>query len=257
MEQFENERDGRGPNTPGESLPAAIQLLQQVRDKLGFGTASRESVAEALGYRSLNGTSRRKIAALTHFELLDRNGAVYRISEIGKQILMPRDTTEYRSALGTAARKPAFYQKLATRFEGQAVPGLLTNILVREYGVLPQTSEEAARLFRESMEFAGLLRNGILLSEPEAISGSAAPNAGEMLALSPTSTGPTTQVLERKSSDGIPRQRYTIPLDKAGSVAAVELPIPIRERDLKKILAWLNYMVTVLDDDPANEGEDS
>src|SRR5688572_21598112 len=94
VESFD-EREGSGPNAPADTLGSAVQLLQLVRDRLGFSSASRESVAEALGYRTLNGTSRRKIAALSHFDLLSRTGAAYRISELGKQILIPRDDAEY------------------------------------------------------------------------------------------------------------------------------------------------------------------
>jgi hypothetical protein len=255
MDTSESEREGRGPNAPSEALPNAIQLLQLVRDRLGFSSASRESVAEALGYRTLNGTSRRKIAALSHFELLVRTGAAYRISDLGKQILIPRDDAEYRQAVSTAARKPAFYAKLFAKYEGQALPGMLPNILVREFGILPQSSDEVARTFRETEEFAGLLRNGILLAEPEG----AGPGVGDLTqqATSPSASAGTTLIardelkshVEARAGDGRQRQRYTIPLDKGGTLATVELPVPVKERDLKKVSAWLAYMASVIDDE--------
>jgi hypothetical protein len=257
MDTNDTEREGRGPNAPSETLPSAIQLLQLVRDRLGFSSASRESIAEALGYRTLNGTSRRKIAALSHFELLARTGAAYRISDLGKQILIPRDDAEHKQAVATAARKPAFYDKLFAKYEGQALPGMLPNILVREFGILPQSSDDVARTFRETQEFAGLLRNGILLSEPEGTN-SVDRNVVQPASVpAPGSNGEQLEVLGGSRSqfqpiagDGTQRQQYTIPLDKRGTLASVELPVPVRERDLKKISAWLTYMTNVIGDEP-------
>lgn len=257
MESLE-EREGRGPNAPAETLASAIQLLQLVRDRLGFSSASRESVAEALGYRTLNGTSRRKIAALSHFDLLTRTGAAYRISELGKQILIPRDDAEYRHALSIAARKPAFYQRLFAKYEGQALPGMLPNVLVREFGILPQSSEEVARTFRESQEYAGLLRNGILHPEPEIPGGrgtdvlevtSSAATPASQGSSTPDGAATTPTQLETSTGDGRSRQRYTIPLDKRGTLAAVELPVPVRDRDLRKLSAWISYMRSVIEDE--------
>jgi hypothetical protein len=257
VETNESDREGRGPNAPSETLASAIQLLHLVRDRLGFSSASRESVAEALGYRTLNGTSRRKIAALSHYELLVRTGAAYRISDLGKQILIPRDDNEHRQAIATAARKPSFYGKLFAKYEGQALPGMLSNILVREFGILPQSSDEVARTFRETQEFAGFLRNGILLSEPLP----ATPNLEIGQAAEVTQPVVATRVGTEVRSDeklsgellvpsGKRSQRYTIPLDKSGGLATVELPVPVRERDLTKVGAWLTYMATVIGDEP-------
>ena len=256
MELSDTDREGRGPNTPAESLPSAIQLLQQVRDRLGFGAASRETVAEALGYRTVNGTSRRKIAALSHFELLARNGSVYRISELGKQILVPRDEAEHRLALAMAARKPALYQKLVARYEGHPIPAMLPNILVREFGILPQTSEDVSRTFRETMEFAGLLRNGLLLTEAEFLA--ARTVDGQAHGMPPNLTTTTEFGLDAREGDGRRSgalaqgqrylQTYTIPLDSQGSLATVEMPIPLTERNLRKIGAWVTYMLSVVQD---------
>jgi hypothetical protein len=257
MDTNDTEREGRGPNAPSETLPSAIQLLQLVRDRLGFSSASRESIAEALGYRTLNGTSRRKIAALSHFELLARSGAAYRISDLGKQILIPRDDAEHKQAVAMAARKPAFYSKLFAKYEGQALPGMLPNILVREFGILPQSSEDVARTFRETQEFAGLLRNGILLSEPEGahavdrdLAQPTSLSAGGANGVQVEVQSESRPQFEPNAGDGRHRQRYTIPLDKRGTLASVELPVPVRERDLKKVSAWLTYMTNVIGDEP-------
>jgi len=254
MENTDSDREGRGPNAPAETLAAAVQLLQLVRDRLGLSSASRESIAEALGYRTLNGTSRRKLAALSHYDLLTRNGGVYRISDLGKQILIPRNETEQRRALAVSARKPAFYQRLFERYAGQPIPSMLPNILVREFGIRPQSSEEVARTFRESQEYAGLLKNGILLTELDSATVRATETVDPMSPPPvqqrvPADGGAPLSTTVEAGHDGKQRQRYTIPLDKQGGLATVELPIPVRERDLKKVSAWVTYMETVIDDD--------
>ncbi len=237
-----------------ESIAGAIQLLQMVGDKVGYGSASRETIAEALGYRTLNGTSRRKLAALSHYALLTRSGGTYRISDLGKQILMPRDDVEYKNAIATAAQQPAFYQTLIGRFEGHTLPTMLANILVREYGIVPRTSEEVARTFRESMEFAGLQRHGILTTER--LPNSSGPSDSTLLIQSPTDNPSSTPVTKtdigKDLLDGtnqtLRRQQYTIALDERGTLATVDLPIPLTRRDLTRIRAWVEYMLGVVND---------
>jgi hypothetical protein len=254
----DREREERGPKTPGLNLASAIELLGRVRDGIGFGRAGRETVAQAIGYSSLNGTSKRAIAALSHFGLMERSGsAALVISELGKRILVPKDPGERTSAIAEAARQPALYQKLFERFGGHGLPGLLANILVREFGILPASSEDVARIFRESVDFAGLLRNGVLHSELDDSRPITAFDAEEVEAPSAaTDSGReaeriTPRATENSGSVAVPSgsQRYTIPLDKHGRLATIDIPIPVSSSDLRRIGRWAEFMTDMSEEE--------
>jgi hypothetical protein len=239
------QKEERGPKAPGLNLPTAVELLPQVRDGVGMGRASRETVARALGYNSLNGRSNRVIAALTHFGLLDRVGAAaLQVSELGKKVLLPQTETEAREALAEAVQRPSLYQKLFARFAGHGLPSLLPNILSREFGVLPNYGEEVARTFRESVEHAGLLRNGVLHTTLNELSGDldiGAANSSQAAATQAGQADQTSIVRDLK----IVSQRYTIPLDRSGRVATIDVPVPVSSEDLRRIKAWAEYMMTM------------
>lgn len=241
------QREERGPKNPSDNLETVVGMLHRVRDGIGFAPANRETIVEALGYQGISGTSARKLAALNHFNLLDRaSNSTYRIGELGKRILAPRDEREVQAALAEAAKAPSLYQRLFARFGDSALPSLLPNILIREFGVLPQTADEVARLFRESAEFAGLLRNGVLLTELP----SDPRSAGEPVPPDADDRRETTAVDEPTqgtSPTGV--QRYSVPLDKSGRVAMVELPLPLLVRDVERMISWLNYMLTITTDE--------
>ncbi len=241
------QKEDRGPKHPSDNLETAVEMLHRVRDGIGYSPANRETIVEALGYQGLSGTSARKLAVLNHFNLLDRVGnSTYRIGELGKRILAPREESEVQVALAEAAKAPSLYQRLFARFGDSALPSLLPNILMREFGVLSQTADEVARLFRETAEFAGLLRNGVLhtelLADPSA-AGDSAPSE---------SSDPRPNTAADESSQAGPPagvQRYSVPLDKSGRVAMVELPLPLLVRDVERMISWLNYMMTITADE--------
>jgi hypothetical protein len=252
----DNQKEERGPKIPGVNLQSAIDLLRRVRDGVGVGRASRETIAQALGYSSLNGSSKRAIAALGHFGLMERAGSsALRVSDLGSRILVPRDEQEQREAIAEAAQQPALYQKLFSRYGGHGLPALLPNILVRDFGVLASSSEEIVRTFRESVEFAGLLRNGILhtaLEPAETHSSSEVP---------PSSDGMSAEVEDQQAGPGPPTnhptaarppvggQRYTIPLDRQGRLATIEIPLPVSSSDLRRVSRWAEFMLTMSEED--------
>lgn len=254
-------KEERGPKNPADSLRGAVDLLHQVRDKVGFTAASRELLAEALGYSGLNGASNRRIASLLHFGLLVRTGSQYRISALGKQILAPTNATEESEALAQAATRPALYVRLLERFGGHALPSMLPNLLFRDFQVPQKSSEEVAGKFRETMEFAGLLRNGILFGELEEVqSEEIVSDVGPVLSansegqasidsISSASRPQITTFAETSSADGRTRQRYTIALDGAGSHSVIEMPLPLKPKDLRKVSAWVNYMLMVVEEE--------
>lgn len=147
---------------PGITLEKAIEATKQLRDNLGSGPYSRDSAATALGYSTVSGASTQKISACVHFGLLLRSSNAYSQSDLADQIFRFISEDEYKQAIKTAAQRPALYAKLITEFNGKALPKMLDNLLVRSYGITERVAKDVAATFTKSMEFAGILENGII-----------------------------------------------------------------------------------------------
>jgi hypothetical protein len=236
----------RGTQSPGDPLQTAVDMLSRVRDAVGFSAASRESIAAALGYSSLSGTANRKLGTLSHFDLLERSGkGALRISSLGKSILVPTSTSERDQAVAEAAKRPNLYAKLIEIHKNETLPTLLPNLLIREHGVLPSSADAVARNFRDSMEFAGLMRNGILYESASA----SAPSEQSQDPPSATDSPSGPSQSQKDEHRSTPRfEGISIPLDAAGRMAKIELPYPISPRDLRRISAWVVYMESMLEE---------
>jgi hypothetical protein len=223
-----------------DGLETAIEMLERVREAVGLAAASRETLVEALGYKSINGASARKVAVLSHFGLLDRVGkGTSKVSELGRRILMPVSDNDKIQAIANAARKPTLFSQLFDRLNGHALPSLLPNLLVREFGVFHGSAESVADTFRASMEYAGLLSNGVLSEEIRpALESANTPDSKESGARQPHNE-PLSDGLESTKAE---LQRYTIALDGAGRVARIEIPLPVTATDLRRVERWAQYM---------------
>lgn len=147
---------------PACSLNTSLDDITNLKERLGKGPYSREEAAKALGYSGINGISAGRIAACVHYGLLARTGSTYSISELASRILSPTSESEKQLAIAEAFQSPALYNKLVQTYTGQALPTMLSNILSRNYGIADRAAENAARTFKESAEFAGMLHNGVI-----------------------------------------------------------------------------------------------
>ncbi len=244
----------RGTQYPADNLETAITMLERVRSAIGFSPAKREVIAEALGYKTLSGHAARKLGTLNHYGLLERSGrGAARVSLLGKTMLTPTSETERRHAITDAAKQPNLYAALIAKYAGDGLPTLLPNLLIREHGVHPSAAETAAATFRETVEYAGLLRNGVLYAEaeepPPASDGNSDVARSQHDSSGRNARG-TADGSNRRDQTGVGNAPgFTIPLDNSGRMATIHIPLPVSTRDLKKIGAWLNYMNAVMDDE--------
>lgn len=193
MQDLPNKRE-RSAAYPSDTLSAAIQFCADLREKLGKGPYSREEAAIGLGHKGVSGTSGMKIATLVHFGLLNRFGNTYTQSELAERINHPVSENDRIAAITDAAKMPKLYNDLILQFSGQALPSQLANILIRK-GISSKVSQVVADDFKASMEFAGLLKNGVLFDAADAV---------------PTPGG------QQVSQGGIsPTEIYTAPLPSA------------------------------------------
>ena len=233
----------RGADHPSDNLESAVEMLTRVYEAIRSGVADRENLAVALGYNGISGTSARKVATLSHFGFLERAGSgSYRISDLGRQLLHPKTPQERQRALVEAVTRPKLYGRLVEAFRDHALPGMLPNMLVREYRVSPPSSVQAVKTFRESLEFAGLLRNGILHSTLNQIVKDPGDDdrRDDVGVASAAARQETSTLSASVVASGV--QRHTIALDAAGRVAFIELPVPATPRDFDRIEKWSAFM---------------
>lgn len=160
----------RSTNYPSIAVSSAIDSIQELYKNNGTGPYTREEIALGLGYSGISGVSASKIAALAYFGLIEKKDGKYILSQISKQILFPQqdDTAkEQRLAIQSAVRQPKLYADLIKQYEGQALPLMLENILIHQFGIQPKASKSVATNFRYSLEFSGLLKDGILITQNE------------------------------------------------------------------------------------------
>jgi len=246
-----------GKKSPRHPLAQALLFAAKVNEQYGDTPCSREYAAAAMGHNTVSGTSDTKVGSMTHFGLLDRvSGGKYKISALALRVLMPANDQDKKDALAEAASHPSLYKSLIESYAGKALPAQLGNVLAHEYGVTPRTRDRTARNFKESVEYGGLLKNGIL-SAPESrdaakpagidatvgITNPTAPFSGD------TNDG-NSQPPSPSHANSEPQQCHTVPLGLNGRMASINLPNPTSVRDLDRVIAWAQFMKGLVDETP-------
>ncbi len=251
----------RGRQAPMHTLEESLRFLRQLHQAVGTHPSGRDVLVEALGHKAGSGTGQVKIGALSHFGLLKaKRGGTYELTPLAQRILMPRNDAESREAIADAARPPTLYRELTTQLAAQQIPKLLGNLLARNYGVSAKNAESFAERFRETMEFSGLLRNGVLHDQvgalPE-IEGAEVDETGSDVAIAnggkvqAESSGPRRELASNERT-----QEYTIPLGRDGKLAVIQVPVPLQEAYLKRLESWAAYMRSMLQDDASTKLEE-
>lgn len=243
----------RGRTSPSHTLEDAIDGIVRVYRALGTTSHSREDAAQAMGYKAGSGAANSRVGSLTHFTLLDRQGASYAVTELARRIIEHTDDRDRELAIAEAATAPSLYCELVDRFDGQPLPPMLPNILARDYGVVPKNTQEVAARFEETLRFAGLLRDGKVWAKVE--EDDQAVTSGHAK-VSDTEQTKTSEIAEKSSvsaaAPSVPSNGgYRVPLTKKRE-AVLFLPRPVEISDLRRIKSWIDLMEDVLTE---SEGE--
>jgi hypothetical protein len=152
---------------PMLALPRAIDAAKALYENFGEGPYPREAAAKGLGYSSFSGAASGKIGSLVHFGMLTRSGGMYSMAPMGREAFSyPAEGSQ--EAIAVLAQNPVLYRKLISRFLNKSLPEKLEAILSAEYGITQKAAAMAAQNFIETMEFAGLIREGhLVLSQTE------------------------------------------------------------------------------------------
>ncbi|OGE32263.1 hypothetical protein A3C59_04640 [Candidatus Daviesbacteria bacterium RIFCSPHIGHO2_02_FULL_36_13] len=160
---------------PSASLAEALEYAATLKQQLGKGPYDRETAARALGHGGVNGASAAKIAALVHFGLLTRAGNTYSQSALSDRIFLSTSEEEKNDAILESVKTPKLYKALINKYSGSALPGLLENILVRDHKIAEKVAKKATDDFKKSLEYVGLLKNGVVSESPEVLDDSQNP----------------------------------------------------------------------------------
>jgi hypothetical protein len=199
----------RSTSYPAFSLEEVVEATKELKEKLGDGPYSREIMATALGYKAVTGSSGMKISSCVHFGLLDRNGNTYSQSELASRLFNYLDEDERKGTLLEAFSKPSLYSKLLAEYSAKSLPLMLESILIRNYGIQENAAKAAAKNFKESAEFVGVLKNGVLNIESA--------DSGQLTIKAPVED--STEKADHASNDlssqvsGKPQANFTSPIN--------------------------------------------
>jgi len=209
MSEENEDKDARerNPRFPSETLQEALSRVEKLFTGLGRGAAPAEAVAKAVGYNSLNGTSRTTLAALSYYGLLSRESSKYKVSDLALRIIRPVNDTDKVSAVWEACLSPKLFGEIQ-KDHADCTESVLVTILIHK-GFTQNGADKAAHVFKDNLEFAGSL------GYP--------PKNNESKDLNPNSAG------SQKSSPGS-TQAMT-----PQSITANELPVPIGENLVARV----------------------
>jgi hypothetical protein len=144
----------RSPNYPAVSLGKAIELTRKLYQSAHTHKTDALTVAKALGFGGLNGSSLTTISALKKYGLLVDDGGQLRISKAGLTILVdPEDSRERADAILKAAFAPVLFSELRQEY-GDALPP--RDEIVRAYllkrGFAPGTVDAPIRAYRDTLD---------------------------------------------------------------------------------------------------------
>jgi hypothetical protein len=144
----------RSPNYPAIGLGEAIKAAELIWNKEKRTPVATDVIGKAMGYKSVSGPVRTKIAALRKYGLLEHTAGGYRVSDLAMKILHGEIHSEERcNALVEAATRPEIFRVLRET-HSQASDEALKSYLIVKRGFSESGAKQFIKAFRESMEVA-------------------------------------------------------------------------------------------------------
>jgi hypothetical protein len=148
---------------PSIALEQALVYSAKLVESYRKSPFSRQNAVEGIGYTKITGDTAQKIAALVHYGLLERSGtSAYKNTQLAQDIYYFTSEEEKASDIVIAAQSPKLFRTLLTDLKGQSLPARLKNILIQPHGITPAVADKVAENFKKTLEFAGLLPNGVV-----------------------------------------------------------------------------------------------
>ena len=204
----------RSPGYPTLDLERSIDLVAKVEGDYGKASIDRASLAKAMEYSGLSGTSILAISSLGHYGLLEHSGkGEHRVSELAIEIKYSESQDERYQALQKAALHPKVFSQIADKFGVQIQRAdAITNYLGR-HGFLESSAKAAAKSYLSSVRFARFPADGERFGAStqtrenspvaEDVSASASANGEDVSMAAPTPTQQYTDWMRLPLGDGL------------------------------------------------------
>ncbi len=234
----------RSRGYPGADLEEAIQIAKTIQSSLGVGSHSREDMSKALGSKGVTGGTARKIAATSSFGLLRKTENGYAVSPLAKKLFRPLPGEE-EALLQECFFSVPLYRELVEKYEPEGqIPNALPTLLERNFGIMSPNGTYAAKVFRDSAAYAGVLdpngyfnRKGEDAQELGQDSSSDSPDEEQVVR---TLSGPATQSA-REAPKAISFETINIVLPSPG--VTVIAPKTMTAKQKERTIAWLDQVV--------------
>jgi hypothetical protein len=146
----------RSPNYPSLALPQALGHAKTMWDKEGRTSIPPAVLARHMGYSSLSGPARTRIAALKQYGLIDEGRDGLHLSDLALQIVhQPEGSPERDEAIRLAALKPDLFRELWESHKTASDEALRAYLLTRKK-FTEDGAKQVIKAFRQTIELANL-----------------------------------------------------------------------------------------------------
>jgi hypothetical protein len=245
----------RSPNYPAHNLEDALAFVSRLYKASGTNGSTSAVVADALGYTSLGGAARQKVAALRQYGLVANVGGKTQVSKraVGLLTHQPADP-EHRSLLREAALAPTLFREIHEKYPS-AEDRHLEARLINEQDFSPDGARQVIKAYRATAAFAKLDETGY-----DGAGGEANGEAEE-----PRNQPPGTRRQDESERRDHPPRRdlgandvpYSWLLEDAEKVEVTFIGNPGKRptrRDLEAVIEYLEVMKKRTPEAPNNQG---
>jgi hypothetical protein len=149
----------RSPNFPAVPLDEAVDAVEKLWKKEHGTTVPPDVAAQAIGFSSLSGASRSKLAALKQYGLIEGRGNVA-VSSLAKGILLPKTPNERQASIREAALAPELFRAVHESYS-TASDDAIMSYLVRELNFSQGGARAFIASYRKTLSFAKLYGSGL------------------------------------------------------------------------------------------------
>lgn len=141
---------------PTVGLSKAVEETQKLWKAAQHAPITTEVAVKTLGFKSVSGPARSRLAALRHFGLIEEAGKeVIRLSALGKTIVVQPDGYVKEEAIKEAALTPKLFREILPIYVNASDP-VLKGFLITNKSYNEDSAKAAIRSFRDTVSFAKL-----------------------------------------------------------------------------------------------------
>lgn len=148
---------------PKDSFEEALQVAQAIEDKNSGNPLPPQEVAIALDRSPGSSAFRILLSSSNKYGLTTGSFNTPRIAitDLGKDIVEPKDEDSRKDATGNSSLKPEMFSKVFNYYKGKKVPekSFFSNTLVRDFGVPKKHADIFVNVFMANMKYLGLVKD--------------------------------------------------------------------------------------------------